>query len=101
TPSGAVLMKDGFQVCDSTPCEVQTSPNETLVLSAQLGARRGEAKVLPQRDQKISIVLRPAPTAKAVSKRSPAPETAPPASAEGPKLCEVVVDGLKILRPCH
>jgi serine/threonine-protein kinase len=93
TPPGAVLLKDGFQVCDATPCDVRAEPNETLVLSAQLGPRRGEAKVLAQRDQKISITLLQQP--------SKAPKKTTPAPAEGPKLCEVVVDGLKILRPCQ
>lgn len=100
TPSGAVLMKDDFQVCDSTPCEVLAEPNETLVLTAQLGGRRGQAKVLAQRDQKISIVL-PAATPKAAPRPAAKTPAAPSAPAESPKLCEVVVDGLKILRPCR
>jgi hypothetical protein len=94
TPAGAVLMKNDFQVCDATPCDVLAEPDETLVLTAQLGARRGQAKVLAQRDQTISIVLGSAP------RKAPQP-SAPPPPAEGPKLCEVVVDGLKILRPCN
>lgn len=96
SPSGAVLMKDDFQVCDSTPCEVLAEPNETLVLTAQLGGRRAQAKVLAQRDQKISIAL-PVPASKPAP-RSTATEAPAP---EAPKLCEVVVDGLKILRPCR
>lgn len=94
TPEGAVLMKDGFQVCDSTPCEVRAESDETLVLTARLGARTGQAKVLAQSDQRISIPLAPART-----KVRKAPPPSKPAS-DGPKLCEVVVDGLKILRPC-
>src|SRR5690606_40941261 len=81
TPSGAVLFKDEFQVCDSTPCEVLAEPNETLVLTAQLGGRRAQAKVLAQRDQKITITL---PTS-ASKPRS----TATSAPAE-PKMCEVL-----------
>jgi hypothetical protein len=29
-PEGATVLKNGFQVCDSTPCEVLAAPNETL-----------------------------------------------------------------------
>ena len=57
-PEGAVVTKDGFQVCDSTPCEVTAAPSETLTLEARKGALRGSAKVLAQRDQKIEIKLR-------------------------------------------
>ncbi len=96
SPSGALVQKDGFQVCDATPCDVLASPNETLVLTAQLGDRRGEAKVLAQREQSVSITLRPAPGR---PKAAPRPET--PRASQGAALCEVVVDGLKILRPCQ
>ena len=95
TPPGAVLFKDDFQVCDSTPCEVRAEVDENLVLTARLGNRTGRAKVLAQRDQRISIALAPAPKA-----RKPATTAAAPAPESSPKLCEVVVDGLKILRPC-
>jgi eukaryotic-like serine/threonine-protein kinase len=57
-PEGAVVTKDGFQVCDSTPCEVTAAPSETLTLEAKKGSLRGSAKVLAQRDQKIEIKLR-------------------------------------------
>jgi|SoiMethySBSTD1v2_1073268.scaffolds.fasta_scaffold00540_3 eukaryotic-like serine/threonine-protein kinase len=57
-PEGAVVTKDGFQVCDKTPCEVMAAPNETLALEAKKGALRGTAKVLAQRDQKVEIKLK-------------------------------------------
>jgi eukaryotic-like serine/threonine-protein kinase len=57
-PEGAVVTKDGFQVCDSTPCEVTAAPSETLTLEAKKGTLRGSAKVLAQRDQKVEIKLR-------------------------------------------
>ncbi len=95
-PPGAVIHKDGFQVCDSAPCDVLANPNETLVLTAQLAERRGEAKVLAQRDQNVTIALRPAPARRKTA--APAPKAAP---QQGAALCEVVVDGLKILRPCQ
>jgi eukaryotic-like serine/threonine-protein kinase len=82
-PPGAMLMKNGFQVCDSTPCEVTAGVNETLELSGEKGALKGKAKVLAQKDQKVTI-------------RLVAPVSGPPK----PRLCEVEVDGLKILRPC-
>jgi len=87
-PSGATLLKNGFQVCDTTPCEVLAAPNETLEFQASKGALKGTAKVLAQRDQKVTIKLLgagPAP------KRDSGPST---------RMCEVEVDGLKILRPC-
>ena len=84
-PPGASLFKNGFQVCDATPCEVTADLNETLSLEARKGAQKGTAKVLAQRDQKVSIKL--------------AGGAARPPS--GPRMCEVEVDGLKILRPCQ
>jgi eukaryotic-like serine/threonine-protein kinase len=86
-PSGAILMKNGFQVCDTTPCEVLATPAETLEFQAVKGALKGSAKVLAQRDQKVTIKLQAAAT-------SAAPKPA------GQRLCEVEVDGLKILRAC-
>jgi hypothetical protein len=83
-PAGATLSKDGFQVCDETPCEVMADPNETLVLEAKKGALKGTAKVLAQRDQRVTIRLAAAARPK----------------VQKPRLCEVEVDGLKILRPC-
>jgi eukaryotic-like serine/threonine-protein kinase len=86
-PSGATLSKNGFQVCDSTPCEVLATPNETLEFEASKGALKGSAKVLAQRDQKVTIKLAGA---------APAKHTEAPTA----RMCEVEVDGLKILRPC-
>ncbi|HWZ90877.1 MAG TPA: hypothetical protein VNW92_18575, partial [Polyangiaceae bacterium] len=88
-PTGATLSKNGFQVCDATPCEVLATPNETLEFEAAKGALKGSAKVLAQRDQKVTIKL--AATA--------APAKHADTSAT-PRMCEVEVDGLKILRPC-
>ena len=82
-PPGALLTKDGFQVCDRTPCEVLAGPNETLELVAVKDALSGRAKVLAQRDQSVSIRL-------VGAKKTPKTD----------KLCEVEVDGLKIVRPC-
>ncbi len=81
-PPGATVMKNGFQVCDTTPCQVTASPNETLELSGEKGTLRGKAKVLAQKDQRVLIKL------------------AAPVAAPAKPLCEVEVDGLKILRPC-
>ena len=85
TPAGAVLKKNGFQVCDTTPCEVIAKPEETLELEATKGVLHGKAKVLAQSDQTVKITL--------VAPARPHKSTAP-------KMCEVEVDGLKILRPC-
>jgi hypothetical protein len=86
-PAGATLSKNGFQVCDSTPCEVLAAPNETLEFEAAKGALKGTAKVLAQRDQKVTIKLVGAAPAKR-------------ADGAAARMCEVEVDGLKILRPC-
>lgn len=85
-PPGAMLSKDGFQVCDKTPCDVSAAPNETLELEATKDGMNGKAKVLAQRDQNVRIVLTGAPPAKKAATKS--------------RLCEVEVDGIKILRAC-
>jgi len=85
-PPGATLSKDGFQVCDKTPCEVSAAPNETLELEATKDGLTGKAKVLAQRDQNVRIVLAGAAPGKKASAAA--------------RLCEVEVDGLKILRAC-
>jgi eukaryotic-like serine/threonine-protein kinase len=82
-PPGATVAKNGFQVCDATPCEVTASINETLELQGEKGSLKGKAKVLAQKDQKVTIKLVP-----------------PAAAPKGPRMCEVEMDGLKILRPC-
>jgi len=87
-PAGATVSKNGFQVCDSTPCEVLADVNETLELAATKGTLRGRAKVLAQRDQRVQIALA-------------APAAPPkPSNAPGTRLCEVLVGDLKVLRPC-
>ena len=87
-PVGAILLKNGFQVCDVTPCDVLATPNETLELQAVRGTLKGTAKVLAQRDQKVTIKLS-------------APNAAAPVKHDTPqRMCEVEVDGLKILRAC-
>ena len=90
-PPGAVLFKDGFQVCDSTPCTITVNVREAMELEGRKGSFKGVLKVLAQRDQSVNIVLIPAPPIV----RRPANS-----SSTKSKLCEVVVDGLKILRPC-
>ncbi len=86
-PAGAVVQQDGFQICDASPCEVEVDSGTGVTLLARKGAQSGQAKVLPHKDQTVSILLR-------------APAKAKKPSLEQ-KLCEVTVDGLKILRPCE
>jgi hypothetical protein len=86
-PVGATLLKNGFQVCDATPCEVLATPNETLEFQATKGTLKGSVKVLAQRDQKVDIKLS-------------APSAPAPAKHDAQRMCEVEVDGLKILRAC-
>jgi serine/threonine-protein kinase len=90
-PAGAVLFKGGFQVCDATPCTLVVGAGEAMELEGRKGTFKGSLKVLAQRDQSVSIVLIPAPP---IVRRSTKSESSKS------KLCEVVVDGLKILRPC-
>jgi hypothetical protein len=87
-PSGATLLKNGFQVCDATPCEVLATPNETLEFQAAKGSLKGSVKVLAQRDQKVTIKLA-------------APSAPAPVKHDAQRMCEVEVDGLKILRACR
>jgi hypothetical protein len=61
-----------------------------MQLDARKGNLKGIARILAQRDQTINIVLAAAPV---VSNR-------PAKSSSKAKLCEVTVDGLKILRSC-
>lgn len=82
-PPGATLMKNGFQVCDATPCEVTAGVNETLEFTVEKGPLKGKAKVLAQKDQRVTIKL-----------------AAPVVGPAKPRMCEVEMDGLKILRPC-
>jgi len=56
-PPGAVVLKGGFQVCDTTPCEVLASRNESLSLEAKKDKLKGSAKVLAQSDQTVTIKL--------------------------------------------
>jgi eukaryotic-like serine/threonine-protein kinase len=84
-PPGAKVLKNGFQVCDSTPCQVNAAVNEGLELLAQKDAMSGKAKVLAQKDQTVTIKL-------------VAPVKVSPAT---PRLCEVTVGDLKVLRPCQ
>jgi hypothetical protein len=84
-PTGALVQKDGFQICDASPCELEVDSGAAVTLVARKGAQSGQAKVLAHKDQAVLIVLR-APAKKASAQK---------------KLCEVTVDGLKILRPCE
>jgi serine/threonine-protein kinase len=56
-PPGAVLFKDGAQVCDLTPCDVLAKPEETLELVARKGTAAGRIKVIAQREQRVTIRL--------------------------------------------
>ncbi|MEB2312318.1 MAG: serine/threonine-protein kinase [Sorangiineae bacterium] len=88
-PPGAVVTKNGFQVCGATPCDVEANPDESLELEAKLDNKSGKVKVLAQQDQTVTIALK-APVVAGTAKPKP----------PGQRMCEVEVDGLKILRPC-
>jgi hypothetical protein len=85
-PTGAVLLKAGFQVCDSTPCDVVVARNDPIELEARKANLRGQARILAQHTQAVTITL--------------AATQAKPKAPTGPRMCEVEVSGLKILRPC-
>lgn len=85
-PAGAVLLKAGFQVCDTTPCDVVVARNDPIELEARKGALKGQARILAQHAQTVTIAL--------------AGLAAKPKQPPGPRMCEVEVEGLKILRPC-
>jgi serine/threonine-protein kinase len=70
-PVGAIVFKNGFQVCDKSPCEVMSVPNETLEIQAHSDQLRGSAKVLAQRDQTVTIKLETQKTTKIVSTKPP------------------------------
>ncbi len=95
-PAGAIVEKGGFQVCDESPCEVIVDRREAVTLAARKGRLRGTAKVLAQEDQTVNMTLRaPRP------KRNSRPEPSDKSEDEKPQLCEVMVNGLKIARPCE
>jgi serine/threonine-protein kinase len=75
-PPGAVLFLDGAQVCDKTPCDVLAAPHVTVQLEARRAGSLGKIRVLPQRDQSVSIALaapRPkAPEARLCERYDPA-----------------------------
>jgi serine/threonine protein kinase len=56
-PPGAIVQKDGFQVCGETPCRIAVAPNESFVLEARKGSMHGSAKVLAQNGQTVKIRL--------------------------------------------
>ena len=82
-PPGAKVTKNGFQVCDATPCQVNASMNEQLELVAQKDSLTGKLKVQAQKDQRVTIKLA-------------APIKLKPFKPQ----CEVQVGDLKILRDC-
>jgi serine/threonine-protein kinase len=83
-PPGAEVSRGGFQVCAETPCDVVVPRLDGVELEAKRGALRGAVKILAQADQTVAIPLA-------------LPAVKKPAS---PRLCEVEVNGLKILRQC-
>jgi serine/threonine-protein kinase len=86
TPPGAKVMKEGYQICESTPCEIQVDRDEPVELLASLGNKKGSYKLIAQQDQTVTIALK-------------APQKSP-GSEE--KLCEVPgPGGLKVFRKCN
>lgn len=86
-PEGAIVKKGDFQVCPKTPCDILAEPNEQLELSANKGAMKGSEKVLAQKDGQSVVIKLKGPAVQRPTNTAP-------------RMCEVEVDGLKILRPC-
>jgi serine/threonine protein kinase len=87
--AGATVTKDGFQVCDQTPCTVEVPRGAAVELVGTKGFAHGVARVLAQQNQTVNIAL-------SFSKKDGKTK-----DSNKPGLCEVTVDGLKILRPCQ
>lgn len=95
-PTGAVIYKGGFQVCDTSPCDIHVEADEAVDLTALRGEFRGTAKVLAQRKQTVQIRL---------VKQARNNGIKPPSATSGRNvapipMCEFVDGDLKILRPC-
>jgi serine/threonine-protein kinase len=88
TPPDAVVTKNDFQACNTTPCEIKVSPGEAVTLVAKKANLIGTTKILAQKDQAVTIEL-----------KAPIAHVKPPGKA-AQRMCEVDVGGLKILRPC-
>ncbi len=83
-PPGAVVTKDGFQICDETPCDIDVQKDARLSLEAKKGALRGSAKVQAKGDQAVNIKL-----------------VAPSAGKPAAQICykEVIEGDLKVMKP--
>jgi serine/threonine protein kinase len=105
-PPGAVVRKGGFQVCDSTPCDVTAELNEAVELSGERGDWKGTAKVMALRNQTVKIRLaRPGPLPAGARPPAAAPTATTTSTAGGRvvspvPMCEVMDGDLKTLRPC-
>jgi serine/threonine protein kinase len=88
-PEGAVLLKSGFQICDTTPCDFYAKINEGLELEARKDKLQGTAKVLAQKEQSVHIKL--APKSAGVAAPHPTVEMVP-------CLIEVEQNGLKMTK---
>lgn len=88
-PTGALVRLDGAQVCDRSPCDVSVEKNAEVRFTAQSGRKTGSLRVVAASEQRVVLTL-----------SAPASASPPKTSSEG-RLCEVTVDGLKILRPCQ
>ena len=82
-PPGAVVTKEGFQICDTTPCEIDVQRDDRLTLEAKKDKLKGSAKVLANNDQTVNIKL-----------------TAPTnGKAAQPCYQEVIEGELKVMKP--
>jgi hypothetical protein len=101
-----VVRKGGFQVCDSTPCDVTAELNEAVELSGERGDWKGTAKVMALRNQTVKIRLaRPGPLPAGARPPAAAPTATTTSTAGGRvvspvPMCEVMDGDLKTLRPC-
>jgi eukaryotic-like serine/threonine-protein kinase len=99
-PTGAVVRKDGFQVCDSTPCDIKVRQDEATELQATKGAWKGSDKLLAQREQNITIFLKRTSITTPPRNSGTIGIPAKTVKTAEPKLCVRTNGDLKELYPC-
>ena len=90
-PAGAsVVLPDGTVVCDATPCSLDATTGETLVLRAKLGKRKGRVALTPTEDQTVLIELKAPqkPVARPQAQKAPERKRKPAARSSDLKVPE-------------
>jgi predicted Ser/Thr protein kinase len=86
-PEGAtVRSQDGTVVCAATPCAIDATKDETLVLRAKLGKRRGRVALTPTQDRTVLIELKAPKKSVVRPQAQKAPERKKKSAARGSDL---------------